>query len=162
MRKVLFTLLMVPMIICAQGLKITTITPTIICPGDSLHISVKFTPGHSTQIKLLGKEQGMNWGYDSTYIANNWPMTTSTTGNIYTLNIKTATYIGMGWATVRTMAVDTVHTIDAACGTAGIQEYAPATIEPEYYDVYGNRVMHPRTNEMLIDRRAHTKVIIGE
>lgn len=148
MKKVLLSLLLIPMMISAQGLKITAITPTAICPGDSLHISVKFVPGNTTQIKLLGKDNGMNWQYDSTFIVTNWPKQ----GSIYTLNIKTNANIGMGWATIRTMAMpDSIHTIDAACGTAGINEYTPDGLAPIYYNLNGERT-DKRAGVILIEQ----------
>lgn len=165
MKKNLFALAFLPLFAAAQGLKITSVKPPKICPGDQIAITVVFISGNSTQIKLTAPFGFINWQYDEAYIKNNWHKSFNGSDSTYTLVAVTQNTLGFGTYTVVASALpNDIHTVDASCGTVGLDEPAMEGDTPVYFDMYGGHVSVPRPGEIIVERRGKyaSKVLLLE
>lgn len=157
MKKVILILLVLPWIIRAQGIEITHVVPTVICPGDSIFLYAKFIAGNSTQINLTGQSNTQVWQYSASYIKANYHGWYNGTDSLYTLRFKTNTTIGKGWANLWTYHSSKTYAIDAQCGlVTGIEALDGYSPQPKHFDMQGFPAT-PVPNTLLIEQRGNVR-----
>lgn len=166
MKKVIALLALLPILSLSQGgLQIKSLSPDSLCPGDSIHFTVKFIAGTSTAIRMSGPNHGQVWQFTAYYIKQNWPKHFDGTDTVYRLHTVVPASIGDGdTLVVRTAAVPTeTYGIVSWCLSTAIQEHSINMSPAIYYDMVGNRVQ-PCPGALLIERRGNTfrKVIFRE
>ena len=161
MKNLMLIALMLPMMVLSQKLKLTGVSPSTLCSGDSLTINYQVVPGNNLTFGIKGTEQSQVYQYDLGYLKSQ-PYQTFNNDTIF--SIKVVIHPNMGIGKVDVYTVGTIETLETYvnCKPTGISEILPYTyLKPTYYNLMGN-IVEPVPNQKKKKKRGNTikKVII--
>lgn len=149
---------------------ITAVSPTLVCPGDSLSISITFTPppvNNTYLTRWFDLNPKHTYDYTRIYEVNYHafyllPKQVVNGDTVYTFKIKLPSVFHGD--SVKVMTGQSFQYITFCDNTTGIESYSLNThLNPVYYDLQGNRIPK-RANELIIEQIGFTrrKIIISE
>lgn len=146
MKKIIFLFLALTLTSFSQTqVKITAITPTSVCYGDSVQVSYKPMSSGSQILFVQFDFGGVNWSD---------PITVHTGYASYVTEYKTWLKIPVqspiGVIGVCSDVCLALSVTD--CVTTGIKQYSLDESIPAYYDLYGNSI-DKRFNELIVEQR---------
>ena len=153
-------LLLFPVLMSAQGIFVTNITPTNPCPGESFSVEYTIAPGNAV-LNLVGRDGSQVWQYDYNYLTSQ-PYIIAGNDTIYTIQLLTKPFLGKAPAVF--YANQQVFSMELSCELTGISELnAKNSPEKQYFDIYGNRIS-AKSNEIMIEKigNSRRKVVILE
>jgi hypothetical protein len=156
MKKAILLLMLVPTLFAAQGLQLVSVTPIVLCPGDSIFFTVKIVNGNNTQLTLQGPSLTQAWQYGVADIKT-WPYKIENGDTLYILRVKSAPELGIGILSIYTYGNgNNTNTITALCGPVGALEYRLDNVPVQYFDLQGNPTPL-KSGSILIEQRGNTR-----